>query len=102
MEVTFREWKCNIKPGSYNNGRLALELIEVGTEEPIAVATVNLPEAQIGTDEVIIKDYSENTGMQQMLIAAGVIQPEELQRIPTGFVTCPVHKLTDEFKATLN
>jgi hypothetical protein len=38
----------------------------------VATATLNLPEIALGPDEVIIKDYSENEGMLDTLILAGL------------------------------
>lgn len=102
MNVKFMDWNCTAMAKRYtNNGRTAIELIETDTGEPIAISTVNLVEEALGPNEVIIKDYSENTGMREALINAGVIHPEELRRIETGFVTCPVHKLTDKFLETV-
>lgn len=44
--------------------------------EPVATATVNIPEIQVADDEVLIKDYSENEGMLDALIQAEIINPE--------------------------
>lgn len=55
-----------------HGGSLALTL--TNDEGPIADATVNLPEVPLpdGAD-CWIKDYSENTGIAQALIDAGVL-----------------------------
>lgn len=92
MNVKFMSWECKLLFGKYGNGRTAIQLMQVGTGEPIAVATVNIPDAYLDTDEVIIKDYSENVGMEKCLRDAGVIG-EQLRQVRTGMVVCHVCKL---------
>lgn len=60
----------------YGNGRTALEM--VGSKgkfkgESILVASVNIPEERIEKDEVIIKNYSENEGILDVLVDAKII-----------------------------
>jgi len=91
-EVTFLNYKCILVFQQYNNQRIAIELREIGTMEPIAMATVNMPDANLKQDEVCIKDYSENEGMVDTLVKAGVIS-EPIRIIQTGYVNIPVCKL---------
>ena len=77
--------------GNYQNGMTALELIDTEDDEVVMVATVNIPDAQIEKDELIIKNYSENEGVLEALQKLGIIGPV-LRTIRTGFVTCPVVK----------
>jgi hypothetical protein len=96
MKMQFKEWNCDVSFSYYqNNNRTAIILTDHNTHEPIAVATVNIPEAPLEDDQVIIKDYSENEGMKDALILAGIIKEEMVSEIQTGFVTCPVYELTE-------
>lgn len=72
--VQFKQWKCYLKYGVYNNGRMAIELFDAFDHEPIAKATVNVPNIQLAQKEIIIKAYSENEGMLDALEKAGVIK----------------------------
>ena len=91
--VYFKQWNCKVKRNSYmDNDRVALQLVDSTTGEPIAHATINIPHIPLEADEVIIKDYSENEGMLSALIEAGIVG-EPLYYVPTGFVECPVCKL---------
>jgi hypothetical protein len=74
----------------YPNGRVALQLVD--EEGPMAVATVNVPEADLGPDEVCIKDYAENAGVLDLLVLMGVVEPTG-RHIPIGFVDVPVARL---------
>lgn len=65
---------CHLRFSRYRNGRLAIELCPAGDDEQSLVATVNLRDCVIGEDEVLIKDYSENRGVMDALILAGVIE----------------------------
>jgi hypothetical protein len=85
--VTFRGWACRVERASYGGSeRIALPLYAVADGEPVAIATVNLPELALAADEVVIKDYSENEGMLATLLAAGVVSPP-LREVQSGYVT---------------
>jgi len=98
IEENFHKWTPNVQ--RYTNGRLAVEYTSIGEgianipgwEESETVATINLPDEDIAPDEVIIKDYSENEGIYDMMLAAGHIGPE-LRRVYSGFISAPVCKL---------
>lgn len=77
--------------GNYSNGRIALELIDAEDGETVMVATVNIPDAMIEKDELIIKNYSENEGVLEALQKEGIVGPI-IKTVRTGFVTCPVVK----------
>jgi len=98
MKVKFKEWDCETAVNGYtNNGRIAIKLVDAETQEPIATATVNLMDEQLGEDEIFVKDYSENTGMAAALADAGVIDPAPTQTVQSGFVQISAYKLTPEF-----
>lgn len=59
--------------------RLALTLIDTMDGSPVGVATINVPETNLKPNEVVIKDYSENEGLLDVLVSAGIV-------IPTGRV----------------
>lgn len=74
--VVFRGWTCRIEKQRYHQGsvdRIGLLLKDIHTGEPVAVATVNIPEIPLAPGEVVVKDYSENEGMLDTLVAAGVV-----------------------------
>ena len=82
--IQFARWECNVFKRYYDQGRIALQLTTV-TGEPVATATINLPEQPLAKDEVFIKDWSENEVMYYALHKAGVVGTI-LDEIPTGFV----------------
>lgn len=92
--IQFRDWDCMLEVTTYaNNGRIALNLIEVDSPyELVACATVNLPDAEVGMNEVLIKDWSENEGMVEALQRAGVIGPV-LDMVPAGYTAASKHEL---------
>ena len=98
--VQFKEWKCSIDIYKYqNNDRMAIELIGYpGTEEegePIAYATVNIPEYFLEENEIIIKSYSENEGMLDALEEAGVIKKTG-KAVNTGYVFADIAEYIPE------
>lgn len=93
MKIKFKDWNCILTKEMYqNNQRVALVLIHETEGDVVAYATVNVPEYPMNNDEVLIKDYSENEGMLQTLVDAGVIS-EPTGTIQHGFVILYVCKL---------
>jgi len=79
MIIKFKRWSCTLKWGRYENGRIALQLMDVHGHECIAKATVNLPDHPLKWDEVFIKDWSKNEGMLKALEQAGIIDPNGME-----------------------
>lgn len=73
----------------YENGRLALDFRDMTTGEPIARATVNLPDEALTDDETCIKSYAENVGMVETLAARGLIERTG-RFVGSGFVSIEV------------
>lgn len=99
METRFlyKGWDCKVEVCRYSdNDRIAIKLVDDETYEPIAVATINVPEVELAKGVVVIKNYSENEGMLIALRNAGIVE-EVIGEISLGFVTAPVCKLSGEF-----
>lgn len=90
--VKFRNWDCDVRFAKYNNGRTAIKLQDKLDGEPIATATVNLPDVMMKEDEVAIKDYSENEGMLNAFVKAGIVG-RPFMFAESGFVAIPICKL---------
>ena len=75
----------------YGNGQTRLDLIDSKDGLPYATTTV-ASGVSVSDDEVIIKNYSENEGILDSLIKAGVVS-HPLYYIPSGFVNLSVCKL---------
>ncbi len=59
-----------------DNNRLAILLMEEeGSSQIVFKATVNIPDLDLADDEVFIKGWSENEGVPNALMDAGVIGP---------------------------
>lgn len=86
MKVKFRGAECDVAFGEYENGRTAIRLTENGY--PFATATMNDPYIWLEKDQVIIKNYSENEGIVDALVEAGVVEKiEEIKLPPFGAST---------------
>lgn len=86
--------------GNYSNGRLAITIHDADTFEPLAKVTVNAPEEVIEKDEIIVKNYSENEGMDEWLLEENLVE-KDFRNVSVGFALCPVFKLTDKFRSIL-
>lgn len=92
-KVKFMIWDCNVSVTKYSNGNTALQLWNE-EEGPIATATVNMG-GKLPKDQAYIKDYSENAGMFEALVEAGIIV-EVVGRKVSGNVIVPLCKLNLE------
>ena len=98
--VTFRGVVCTVQPDRYaDGGRIALRLL-CPDGDLMAVATVNLPEAPLPAGHVFIKNWSENAGILEALIAAQILDPP-CGTVPTGYVEAYCCKLSDRLRLTL-
>ena len=93
LKVKFKEWNCIAKFANYNsNNRVAIQLVEETTREPIATDSVNLTNVILKENQIAIKDYSENEGMAKALQKAGIIG--ELKSINySGHVKIGIYEL---------
>lgn len=89
-DIKFNSFDCELHIEEYQKGGAkALLLLDKEDGDYVAVATINIPELNLPKNEVVIKDYSENEGMYDLLHKEGIIS-EPINYIETGFVTCPV------------
>ena len=90
-KVMFAGEECTIKWYRYTHGgSIAMQLW--CSEGPMCRATVNIPNLRLAPDEVVIKDYSENHGVQEALIKAGIIE-DTGETACCGYAICSICKL---------
>lgn len=82
-----------LRASRYPNNRPALLINDKTTGEPVAVLSVNLPQNPLRHDEIFIKNYAENEGVADGLVAAGIVQPPH-RWVMSGYVQIPVCTLT--------
>jgi len=87
VRVNFVGFCCDVKKGVYANGQPALTLDDTQTGARVAVATACIEGVPEGL--TAIKDYSENEGMFNTLIAANIIE-DTGAAIRSGFCVFPL------------
>ena len=92
--VIFSGYTCSVQFSHYHDNNLAIILVDIVDGGPVATATVNIEGVKLASNEVCIKDYSENTGMLMALQAAGIVG-RMVKIVRSGFVDVPVVQLTD-------
>ncbi|MGB3207344.1 MAG: hypothetical protein WBB28_20350 [Crinalium sp.] len=81
MQVNFLDYECEVKVSKYNDGNTRLQLVsDIGM--PVATATVIAP-VSLPANQVVIKNYSENEGILEALVNAGIVKPTG-QTVPVG------------------
>lgn len=94
--VRFNDRDLRMEFGIYPNDRVAITLIDTSDpefEERWCTATTNIPEIELADNEVVIKNYSENTGMLEALVAAGIVR-DTGKRARGGHLVLPICELT--------
>ena len=89
LTTPYGSYEVYLSFGKYRNGRTAIELLDAQDHEPVMVATVNIDNALLHGDEIIIKNYSENEGVLDFLVRNGIVSQPKYW-VATGWVTCPV------------
>ena len=84
-------YQLGIGFGEYTNGQTRIQLYDLEDGLPYCTATISV-EQKLSEGEVAIKNYSENVGILQSLVSAGVIEKPH-SFIETGYVTIPLCKL---------
>lgn len=102
MNLEFRGYPCAMRFARYRSTQnIAVQLVVNNPDgtfeqamhgEPMCMATTNLTALPDG--QIAIKNWSENDGIVNSLVKAGLIEPEACGQIENDFVSAPVHKLT--------
>ena len=85
-------YNCKLHIARYSNGRVAISLVDAVDGSPIFKATVNVPSENVPEGYVAIKNYSENEGVLDYLVQAGVVG-KSVGKIPAGYLEADLCKL---------
>jgi hypothetical protein len=85
-----------VKFFQYKNGRKGFQLIDLKDGMSVARCTINIDTIEVNENEGIIKDYAENKGMYNALLAANFIKPY-YKRTPVGFEYGLICKLNTNY-----
>jgi hypothetical protein len=88
--------QVRLVPCIYGNGQNCLRVLAMDGM-PFMTASVALVEERLQPDEVFIKNYSENEGIEQDLINNGVIEPTPIETVNLKFVKINKFKYTQGF-----
>lgn len=66
--------------------------------EPWTTVTRNFTEVSetMPPDVLAVANYSENSGLDQALVRAGVLEPKPVGEIQSGMVTIPLYRMTPQ------
>lgn len=107
-ELSYSAWgetsRVRLFAEQYPNGRLALSLwapvvdsengaeVEMGLE-PYMTITVNIPEAPLMNDEILVKDWSENEGIDDWLMEQEIVMKQPWSFFPCGYTAATKRRL---------
>jgi len=94
-KVLFLGEQCEVEIGRYQVGTLPYVALYCESGELMTMATVNIPGANIPDGCVLVKDYSENTGMLVALQEAGIVG-SPVAYVNSGYVQIPACPLLVE------
>lgn len=96
-DVNFLGEVCIVRLNKYGNGRHAIQLFVKDTGEPMATASVHLPEFYMRDNYIAFKTYGGNEGLLEKLQCAGIVGGC-LYFINTTFMDFPVCELLVDAK----
>lgn len=85
---------CELHWAKYNNNNRPALRIFLPTGEPLLTASVNVPEANIPEDHILIKDWSENAGILDELIRHNIVENTH-NIVSCGFAVAHLCKIID-------
>lgn len=102
VKITNSNWQMidkelEIRFYPYEAGGIAIELNEPGKDWNVWARCTICPDFPMEPGEVAIKNYSENEGLYESLLDAGVIEKAH-REIPCGWISAPVAFLTPEWR----
>lgn len=85
-------YKLSVIFDKYTSGQNAIMLYDMSDGFPFMTASAALTNVELESDDVAIKNYSENEGILETLIEAGIVsQPHSY--IPSGYANFPICKI---------
>lgn len=85
-------YRLSVSFTKYQNGQHAIQLSDMADGFPYATASVAMTNVDLESDDVAIKNWSENEGILESLIEAGIVSKPH-SYIPSGYVNIPICKL---------
>jgi len=82
--------------GQYDNGRLAIQIVDTDGM-PYAKLTVNIPEYFLPEDQLLVKDYSENTPIANTIFEKGILVKTGIFA-ESGYIQAPVCTLGEGYE----
>tara|TARA_R110000824_G_scaffold190939_2_gene372496 strand:+ start:308 stop:616 length:309 start_codon:yes stop_codon:yes gene_type:complete len=89
--MRYKDWDCNVQVTRYTNGQAALVLVGREGRELIAKASTCC-NIDLKEDETAIKVWTENEGMLEALVSAGVVE-DTGARVECGWSEAPIVKI---------
>ena len=87
---TYRDTTVILEKRQYaNNKRLRIDMIDMEDGTPYATVTVNLPNEKMESNEIAVKDHSENEGMLKFLQNNNIVGPVK-RYARSGYVEIPI------------
>lgn len=95
FEGYFNSYKCDVSFGNYSYDNSVAIMLICENGEPYGAATVCLEDSNLEHDEVVI-DVNNAPFMPDVLVKAGLIEIGPVRYVKSGYVSYPVHRLTDK------
>lgn len=100
FKTKYGSYNVKILPKIYMNGRLALLMVDDPGGEPVTTITINTPETHLEPGEIAVKNYTENEGMEDFLLANKLAT--DTGRFANGhYINAPIMKIAPKLDAML-
>lgn len=95
VDVFGKQFKISLDVGRYGNDRVAISAIDEEDGDMFGRLTVNLPEEELGPDEIFVKTWSENKEwVPQVLAAMPHVFQDTGRKARAGYTEAAIWKFT--------
>lgn len=94
MKFMYNGEMCTVEFSKYREIDNTAICLYTEDGELMTIATVNI--RPLDSNLVAIKNYSENEGIEEVLIKNGFINSEPIHYIESGYVNVPIYELTEK------
>ena len=100
-EVNYKDYQhANLYLSRFITEDVPVLIIALNESNIIAICNINPEEYYLNDFEFVIKDYSENEGMMEWLVANNLMEPPH-GLYPSGWVAMPVCYATQELETLI-
>ena len=97
VEFCGKVWELCLDVVKYGNGRTAIQAYGRNDGEPFGIVTVNVPSAELGEGEILVKTWNDNVEwVPQVMMALPHVFKNTGRKVRVGYAMAEVWEFTPD------